>query len=167
MVCKYLKFFVEFKSILNTYVPLFSRKSTELFGWQSQKHALDNTKARKKPWRCLKWLVKLKRILFCQSFQWETNNHHGEVLENISNIPPVNIFECHNNKGGRKIQQTNASKWNGKGKIWKTSGNSLLLHFSRSSSTREIKTRSTLGKGNIPEKIRENVHLGRRIAYFF
>ena len=106
---------------------------------------LDNTKAQKET------LVKLKRNTFCQSLKQETNNNQGKVLETTPEVPSVNIFE-HNNKDSRKNTSQAASKSNGK--ALKENGNSLLQYFGQTSPTRNIRTRSSFSKGNVPREIK-------------
>ena len=55
-------------SILNTYTPLLSTNSTELFGGQFRKQVVDNTKAQKETLEMFRGLVRLKRNPFWQGF---------------------------------------------------------------------------------------------------
>ena len=90
------------KGILNTYVPLLSTKSAELFGRQFRKQVLD-TKAQKETLETFREVGKTKKKPFWQGFQRETNNHQGEALETTTEFLSVNIFERSNNKDGREI----------------------------------------------------------------
>ena len=91
--------------ILNTYTPLLSTNSTELFGRQFWKQVIDNTKAQKKTLEMFREVGKTKKKPFLAGFlardkqspRWSAGNHNK--------IPSINIFERNNNKDGREIQQ--------------------------------------------------------------
>ena len=75
------------------------------------------------------------------------------MLETTAKFPFVSIFELSNTKDGREIQEAKQPIYKSNGKTPKTSGN-FLQHFSRTSSTRKIRTRSSINKGKVPGGIK-------------
>ena len=93
------------KGILNTYAPLLSTNSTELFDCQFWKQVLDNAKDQKETLDMFWEVGKTKKNPFRQGFERETNNHQGKVLQTTTEFASIAIFERSNNKDRTEIQQ--------------------------------------------------------------
>ena len=152
----------EAKGIVNTYVPLLSTNSTELFGRQFRKQ--DNAKALKETLEMFREVAKTKRNPFQQGFQRETNNHQGEVLETTTGFPSVNIFERSNNKDGREIQQAKPPI-NQMVRLQKQVANTFCNISVELLPLEKLENVHPLVKEMFPEELKQNVPLGR-ISHF-
>ena len=130
------------KCILNTYVPLLSTYSTELFGRQFRKQTLDNAKAQKETLQIFREVGKTKKKPFSAGFPTRNKKSPRVSAGNHNRIRLRQHFRTKQQQRWQKnitSQTTNESN----GKTPKANRNYLVQHFSRTSSTRKIRTRSS------------------------
>ena len=127
--------------------------STENFGHQCQKQVLDNTKAQKEALEMVREAGKTKKKPFSAGLPARNKQSPRGAAGNHNRIPLRQHFRTQQQQRWQrntKSQTTNKSN----GKTPKTNGNYLLQHFSRTSSTRKFRTRSSFSNGNVPGGIK-------------
>ena len=141
------------KGVLNTYAPLLSTNSAALFGCQFWKEVLDNTKSQKETLEMFRGAGKTKKKPFSAEFSARNNESTRGSARNSNRISLHQHFRTqqqHRWHGNTTSQTSNKSNC----KTSETSGNYLLQHFSKTSSTRKINTSSSFSKGNVPGVIK-------------
>ena len=135
------------KGALNSHTPLLSTNSTEIFGRQFWKQVLDNIKAQKETLEMIREVGKTQKKPFLAGCPARNKQSPRESAGNHNRIPLCQHFGKQQQQRWQRnttIQTANKSN----GKTPKTSASYLLQHFSRSSSIRKIRTRSSFNKGN-------------------
>ena len=103
------------KGILNTYAPLLSTNSSELFGRQFRKQVLDNTKAQKETLEMFREVGKTKKKPFSARFSARNKQSPRESAGNQNRIPLRQHFRTQQQqRWQRNTTSQTTNKSNGK-----------------------------------------------------